>query len=86
MDLSNGENFRCSRCSRDKKVNIGTFYLTYGTDIWWNTIKNRLLRSDFTLSIFMEELNTLLRIAKWELTNTRGAVAQSTLLLPVPED
>jgi len=70
----------------DKKVNIGRFYLTYETDVWRNTGKNRLLRSDFTWSRLVEEPNTLLRIAKWELTNARGAVAQSTLLLSVPED
>jgi len=27
---------------RDKKVNIETFYLTGETDIWWNTVKNKL--------------------------------------------
>jgi len=26
----------------DKKVNIGTFYLTSEIDIWWNTVKNKL--------------------------------------------
>ena len=70
---------------RDKKVNIETFYLTGETNIQWNTVKNTLLGPDFTWSRFMEELTTPLRIAKWELTNARGTVAQSTSLLPVPE-
>jgi len=26
---------------KDKKVNIGTFYLTKEADIWWNTLKHK---------------------------------------------
>jgi len=66
-------------------VNIETFYLRGETDIWWNTLTNRLLGHDFIWSRFVKELSTPLRIAKWELTNARDSVAQSTLLLPVPE-
>ena len=40
----------------DTKVNIGMFYLTGEANIWWNTIKDRLLRPDFTWSRFLEEL------------------------------
>jgi len=67
-------------------VNIETFYLTGETDIWWNTLTNRLLGHDFIWSLFVKELITLLRIAKWELTNARGVVAQSTSSLPAPEN
>ena len=59
----------------DKKVNIGTFYLTGETDIWWNTVKNKLLGPDFTWSRFMERITTLPRSAKSELTSARGVVA-----------
>jgi len=85
MDSRNGENRPGVEVPRDKKVNIETFYLIGETDIWWNTVKNRLLGPDFTWSRFVEELTTMLRIAKWELTNARDTIAQSTSLLPVPE-
>jgi len=58
----------------DKRVNIGIFHLTAETDIWWNIVKNRLLGPDFTSCRFLEELTTILQIAKWELTNAHGAV------------
>jgi len=70
----------------DKKVNIGIFYLTGETDIWWNTVKNKLLEPDFTWSRFVERITTLPQISKWELTNARGLVAQSTSSLPTPEN
>jgi len=70
----------------DKRVNIGIFHLTGETDIWWNIVKNRLPGPDFTSSRFLEELTTILQIAKWELTNAHGAIAQSTSSLPVPEN
>jgi len=85
MDSRNGENHLVVEVSRDKKVNIETFYLTGETDIWRNIVNNRLLEPDFIWSRFVEELTTLLRIAKWELTNARGTIAPSTSLLPVPE-
>jgi len=40
----------------DKKVNIGTFYLTEEVDFSWKTVKNRLLEPDFLWSRFLEEL------------------------------
>ena len=55
-------------------MNIGTFYLTGETDIWWSNVKNRLLGLDFTWSRFVEELTTPLRIAKEELINARGTI------------
>ena len=64
----------------DKKVNIATFYLTGETNIWWNTVKNRPLGTDFTWSRIAEELTTPLRIAKWELTNVCGVVAKTTIV------
>jgi len=67
-------------------VNIGILHLTGETDIWWNIFKIRLSGSDFTSSQFLEELTTTLHIAKWELTNVCGTVAQSTSSLPVPEN
>jgi len=70
----------------DKRVNIGTFYLTGETDIWWNIVKNRLLGPNFTLSRFLEELTTTLWISKYELTNAHGVVAQSISSLPVLEN
>jgi len=66
-------------------VNIGTFYLTGKTNIWWHTVKNRILGFGFTWSRFVEELTTTQLSAERELTNARGTIAQSTLLLPVPE-
>jgi len=67
-------------------VNIKTFYLMGETDIWWNTLKNMLFGHDFIWSRFVKELLTPLRIAKWELTNARGVVAQSSSSLPAPEN
>jgi len=86
MDSRSGESFHGNRGSRDKRVNIETFYLTSETNIWWNTMKNRLLGFGFTWSKFMEELTTTNLSAEWELTSVCGAVAQSTSLLPVPKD
>jgi len=40
----------------EKKVNIGTYYLTGEDDIWWNTIKSRLIGPEFTWSKFLDEL------------------------------
>jgi len=59
----------------DKRVNIGTFYLTGEIDIWWNIIKNRLLGFGFTWSRFVEELTTAHLSAEWELTSVCGGVA-----------
>ena len=67
-------------------MNIGTFYLTSETDIWWNIVKNRLLGFGFTWTRFVEELTTTHLSAEQELTSVCGAVAQIASLLPVPED
>jgi len=40
----------------EKKVNIGMYYLTSETDIWWNTIKDRLIGPTFSRSKFLSEL------------------------------
>jgi len=32
----------------EMKVNIGTYYLTGEADIWWNTVKGRLVGPKFT--------------------------------------
>jgi len=53
----------------DKMVNTGTFHLTGETDIWRNTLKNRLLGTDFTSSRFVEELTIAHLSTKWKLTN-----------------
>ena len=50
------KNFIVIEVPEDKKVNTGMFYLTDEANIQWNTIKNRLLGSDFTWSRFLEEL------------------------------
>ena len=70
--------FTVIEVSGDKRVNIGTFYLTGESNIWWNTVKNRLLGLGFTWSRFVEELTTALLSAEWELTNVCGAVAGAT--------
>jgi len=41
---------------KEKKVNIGTYYLTAEADIWWNTIKGRFVGPEFTYSKFLVEL------------------------------
>jgi len=40
----------------EKKMNIGMFYLTVEADIWWNTVKDRLLGPNLTWNRFLEEL------------------------------
>ena len=50
MDSRSGESFAVIEVPGDKRVNIGTFYLTGETNIWWNIVKNRLLGPDFTSS------------------------------------
>jgi len=40
----------------EKKVNIGTYYLTGEANIWWNIVKGRLVGPEFTLSKFLEDL------------------------------
>jgi len=40
----------------EKKVNIRTYYLTGKVDIWWNTVKDKLVGLEFTWSKFLSEL------------------------------
>jgi len=70
--------FTVTEVPGDKRMNIGTFYLTGEIDIWWNIVKNSFLGFCFTWSRIVEELTTPLQIAKWELINACGAVAQGT--------
>ena len=41
---------------KEKKVNIGIFYLTREADMWWRTMKDRLIGPERTWSKFLEEL------------------------------
>ena len=40
----------------EKKVNIGTFYLTSEADIWWSTVKDNLQGPEFMCAKFLQEL------------------------------
>ena len=40
----------------EKRVNVGMFYLTAEADIWWSTVKDRLIVPKLTWSKFLEEL------------------------------
>jgi len=40
--------FTVVEVSEEKKVNIGTYYLTSEADIWWNVVKDKLLGPEFT--------------------------------------
>ena len=40
----------------EKKVNVGMYYLTGEADIWWNTVKDKLIGPKFTWSKFLGEL------------------------------
>lgn len=48
--------FTIAKVPDEKKVSIGTFCLTGEADIWWNTMKDRLLGPEFTWNKFLEEL------------------------------
>ena len=39
----------------EKKVNIRMYYLTGEADIWWSTIKDKLVGPEFTWSKFLDE-------------------------------
>jgi len=56
MDKGNGEIFTVVEVREEKKVNIGTYYLTGEADIWWNTIKDKLVGPEFSWSKFLSEL------------------------------
>ena len=54
MDKGNGKKiFIAVEVPKEKKVNIGTYYLTGETDIWWNTVKDKLVGPEFTWSKFL---------------------------------
>jgi len=40
----------------EKKVKTGMYYLTGEADIWWNTIKDKLVGPEFTWNKFLSEL------------------------------
>ena len=42
--------FTVVEVSKEKKVNIGTYYLTGEADIWWNTVKDKVIGPKFTWS------------------------------------
>jgi len=44
--------------SEEKKVNIVTYYLTNEADIWWNTVKDKLVGPKLTWNKFLSELRT----------------------------
>ena len=48
--------FTVVEVTNEKKVNVGTFYLTREADIWWNIVQDRQLRPKFTWNEFLEEL------------------------------
>jgi len=47
--------FTVVEVAKEKKVNIGIHYLTGEADIWWNTIKDKLVGPEFTWSKFLDE-------------------------------
>ena len=47
----------------EKKVNIVTFYLIRKDDIWWSTVKDRVVLPEFTWSKFLEELRAQFNLA-----------------------
>jgi len=40
----------------EKKVNVGTYYLIGEVDIWWNTVKDKLVGLEFTWNKFLTDL------------------------------
>jgi len=56
MDKRNREDLYSGRGARRKKVNIGTYYLIGEVDIWWNTMKDKLIGPKFTWNKFLSEL------------------------------
>jgi len=41
---------------KEKKLNIGTFYLTGEVNIWWDTVEDKWKETELTWSKFLEEL------------------------------
>jgi len=68
---------RIIKVLEEKKVKIRMFYLIEEADIWWNTVKDRLIGSEFTWSKFLDELKakfcpiTVQRYKKTEFTELR---------------
>jgi len=50
------KSFTMVEVPEEKKVNIWMYYLTDEADIWWNTIKDKLVGPEFTWSKFVDEL------------------------------
>jgi len=48
--------FTIVKVPEEKKVNIGTYYLSGEADIWWNTVKGGLVGLEFTWSKFLAKL------------------------------
>jgi len=48
--------FTVVEAPEEKKVNLGTFYLTGEVDIWWSTVKDKLQGPELTWTKFLEEL------------------------------
>ena len=48
--------FTVVKVREETKVNIGTYYLIGEADIWWNTVKDKLVGPKFTWSKFLGEL------------------------------
>jgi len=41
---------------KGKRVNIGTYYLTGEANIWWNTVKDKVVGPEFTRNKFLSKL------------------------------
>ena len=39
--------FTMVKVPEEKKVNAGTYYLTSEAEIWWNIVKDKLVRPEF---------------------------------------
>jgi len=50
----------------EKKVSIGMYYLIGEVDIWWNTIKDRLIGPEFIYYKFLQELRAKLYPAAFQ--------------------
>ena len=50
------KDFAIIKVPEEKRVNITRCYLTGKVDIWWSTVKDRLVGPEFTYSNFLEQL------------------------------
>jgi len=48
------KDFAIIKVPEEKRVNITRCYLTGKVDIWWSTVKDRLVGPEFTYSNFLE--------------------------------